>query len=159
MRAMHAGWTRRLLGALLMQVASSTAPAEVPDEASLLQRLTEAKDQRGEYEAGHRSSTRRGSRGALRHAREDLGGLRRCPAGRRPGDRPRLFLAPDALRLEPGFRSMSNEKMKDLGASELGAGTAMGDVRRDYAATVGPERLAGNVTFVKMLGAWRIEGM
>ena len=70
-----------------------------------------------------------------------------------------MFLAPDALRLEPGFRSMSNEKMKDLGASELGAGTAMGDVRRDYAATVGPERLAGNVTFVKMLGAWRIEGM
>jgi len=35
-----------------MLVASSTAPAEVPDEASLLQRLTEAKDQRGEYEAG-----------------------------------------------------------------------------------------------------------
>jgi len=62
-------------------------------------------------------------------------------------------------RLEPGFRSMSNEKMKDLGASELGAGTAMGDVFREYAATVGPERLAGNVTFVKMLGAWRIEGM
>ena len=62
-------------------------------------------------------------------------------------------------RLEPGFRSMSNEKMKDLGASELGAGTAMDDVHREYAATVGPERLAGNVTFVKMLGAWRIEGM
>src|SRR5439155_21249067 len=52
MRAMHAGWRRRLLGALLMLVASSTAPAEVPDEASLLHRLTEAKDQRREYEAG-----------------------------------------------------------------------------------------------------------
>src|SRR5439155_907587 len=36
MRAMHAGWRRRLLGALLMLVASSTAPAEVPDEASRL---------------------------------------------------------------------------------------------------------------------------
>src|SRR5438093_13212035 len=106
MRAMHAGWTRRLL-ALLMLAASSTAPAEVPDEASLLQRLTEAKDQRGEYEAGHRSSTRRGSRGALRHGREDLGGLRRRPAGRRPSDRPRVFLARMRYRLEPGFRSMS----------------------------------------------------
>src|SRR2546425_1196347 len=128
MRAMHAGWTRRLLGALLMLVASSTAPAEVPDEASLLRGLTETKDQRGEYEAGHRSSTRRRSRGALRHAREDLRGLRRCPAGRRPGDRPRVFLAPDALSDRTGLPVDVEREHEGPGRER--AGRRDGDGRR-----------------------------
>src|SRR2546428_1043914 len=62
-------------------------------------------------------------------------------------------------RLEPGFRSMSNEKMKDLGASELGAGTAMGDGYREYAAAGSPEPLAGHGTLPEELRAWRLEGV
>src|SRR5207247_9286821 len=65
----------------------------------------------------------------------------------RAGDRATVlacFSPPMRYRLEPGFRSTSNEKIKDLGASVLGGGPALDDDYRQEAATVGPGRLAGS---------------
>jgi len=66
-------------------------------------------------------------------------------------------------RFEPGLRSMSTDKMKEMAArfGDLHPGTRPGDVRREYGVTLraGSERVDGEVIFMKTLGAWLIEGL
>jgi len=66
-------------------------------------------------------------------------------------------------RFEPGLRSMSTDKMKEMAArfGDLHPGTQLGDVRREYGVTLraGSERVDGEVIFMKTLGAWLIEGL